>query len=217
MVVGEDDVRFGFNDAILGGILILKHTLPEINSSHLKIGGWKMNFLLGWPIFRGELFVASMSLVNLWKLCSGQFISMVLCLGITAFTVTSVKQIGCVGPWAIGLGHFVAVKISWVCCHTPFFLSECRLGIHSKIGDALEVHATQLNDLDVAHLRLGLIGEIEGFFCCLNVVFFMIFFPIYPGSTGTVHRYIHHTHVHIKVFFDIQIFVIYIYIHPNTS
>ena len=97
----------------------------------------------------------------------------------------------------------------------PFFLNECRLGIHSKIGHVLEVHATQLNDLDVAHLRLGLIGEIEGFFCCLNVVFFMIFFPIYPGSTGTVHRYIHHTHVHIKVFFDIQIFVIYI--HPNTS
>ena len=31
--------------------------------------------------------------------------------------------------------------------------------------------------------------------------FFMILFPIYPGSTGTVHRYIHHTHIHIKLHF----------------
>ena len=28
-------------------------TLPETNSSHLKIGSWKMNFLLGWVVFRG--------------------------------------------------------------------------------------------------------------------------------------------------------------------
>ena len=28
-------------------------TSPETNSSHLKIGGWKTKFLLGWPIFRG--------------------------------------------------------------------------------------------------------------------------------------------------------------------
>ncbi len=28
-------------------------TLPETNSSHLKMDGWKMNFLLGRPIFRG--------------------------------------------------------------------------------------------------------------------------------------------------------------------
>ena len=28
-------------------------TLPETNSSPLKINGWKMNFLLGWSIFRG--------------------------------------------------------------------------------------------------------------------------------------------------------------------
>ena len=33
-------------------------TLPETNSSHLKIGGWKMIFFLGWPIFRGELLVS---------------------------------------------------------------------------------------------------------------------------------------------------------------
>ena len=30
-------------------------TLPENNSSHLKICGWKMDFLLEWPIFRGYL------------------------------------------------------------------------------------------------------------------------------------------------------------------
>ena len=27
-------------------------TLPETNNSHLKMDGWKMNFLLGWLIFR---------------------------------------------------------------------------------------------------------------------------------------------------------------------
>ena len=30
-----------------------KDTLPETNSSPLKIDGWKTSFLLGWPIFRG--------------------------------------------------------------------------------------------------------------------------------------------------------------------
>ena len=29
------------------------YTLPETNSSNLKIAGWKMHFVLGWPIFRG--------------------------------------------------------------------------------------------------------------------------------------------------------------------
>ena len=28
-------------------------TLPETNSSHLKMRDWKTSFLLGWPIFRG--------------------------------------------------------------------------------------------------------------------------------------------------------------------
>ena len=32
-----------------------KFTLPETNSSHLKMDGWKMNFLLGWPIFRDHV------------------------------------------------------------------------------------------------------------------------------------------------------------------
>ena len=27
-------------------------------SLHLKMDGWKMNFLLGWPIFSGELLVS---------------------------------------------------------------------------------------------------------------------------------------------------------------
>ena len=30
-------------------------TLPETNSSPLKMDGWKMTFLLGWPIFRGHV------------------------------------------------------------------------------------------------------------------------------------------------------------------
>ena len=38
-------------------LLILEPTLPETNSLLLKINGWKMYFLLGWPIFRGELLV----------------------------------------------------------------------------------------------------------------------------------------------------------------
>ena len=28
-------------------------TLPETNSSHLKMDGWKTSFLLGWPMFMG--------------------------------------------------------------------------------------------------------------------------------------------------------------------
>ena len=37
-----------------------KVTLPETNSqpTPLKINGWKMNVLLGWPILRGELLVS---------------------------------------------------------------------------------------------------------------------------------------------------------------
>ncbi len=30
-----------------------KPTLPETNSSHLKMDGWNISFRLGWPIFRG--------------------------------------------------------------------------------------------------------------------------------------------------------------------
>ena len=30
-------------------------TLPETNSSHLKVGGWKTSFLLGRPIFKGHV------------------------------------------------------------------------------------------------------------------------------------------------------------------
>ena len=33
------------------------YTLPETNSSDLKMDGWNTNFLVGWPIFRGELLV----------------------------------------------------------------------------------------------------------------------------------------------------------------
>ena len=45
------------------GILILfmslRNTLPETNSLHLKMDGWKMKCLFwGWPIFRCELLVS---------------------------------------------------------------------------------------------------------------------------------------------------------------
>ena len=35
-----------------------RNTLPETKSSHLKIDDGKASFLLGWPIFRGELLVS---------------------------------------------------------------------------------------------------------------------------------------------------------------
>ena len=33
----------------------IQYTTPKFKSSPLKNGGWKMSFLLGLPIFRGEL------------------------------------------------------------------------------------------------------------------------------------------------------------------
>ena len=36
-------------------------SLPETNSSHLKIGGWKMNFLLGPGLFSGAFVCCSFS------------------------------------------------------------------------------------------------------------------------------------------------------------
>ncbi len=38
-------------------IHVLDDTLPETNSSHLEMDGWNTTFLLGYPIFRGELLV----------------------------------------------------------------------------------------------------------------------------------------------------------------
>ena len=40
-------------------------TLPETNSSPLKMDGWNTSFLLGGPIFRGELLVSGS--VSPWK------------------------------------------------------------------------------------------------------------------------------------------------------
>ncbi len=37
---------------------VTKITLPETNSSHLKMDGWNTSFLLGWPNFRCELLVS---------------------------------------------------------------------------------------------------------------------------------------------------------------
>ena len=37
-------------------------TLPETNSSHLKMDGWNTSFLLGWPIFRGYVSFRECSL-----------------------------------------------------------------------------------------------------------------------------------------------------------
>ena len=40
-----------------GMICDLEITLPETNSSHLKMDGWKNSFLLGLRLFSGSLFV----------------------------------------------------------------------------------------------------------------------------------------------------------------
>ena len=45
----EDDMRLKWHT----WRIIPNSTLPETNSSSLKVDGWKMNFLLGRPIFRG--------------------------------------------------------------------------------------------------------------------------------------------------------------------
>ena len=42
-------------------LLLHSQTIPSLKltaSWHLKINGWKMKFLLGWPIFTGELLVS---------------------------------------------------------------------------------------------------------------------------------------------------------------
>ena len=41
--------------------------LPETNGLPLKINGWKMNFLLGRPIFRGELLVSGSVIHDIFK------------------------------------------------------------------------------------------------------------------------------------------------------
>ena len=44
---------FGDILLVLFNPIIEVYTLPETNSSHLKMDGWKTTFLLGTPIFRG--------------------------------------------------------------------------------------------------------------------------------------------------------------------
>jgi len=48
----------------------MKVPLPETNGSHLKIDGWNTTFLLGRPIFRGELLVSGRvhEHTSLWEL-----------------------------------------------------------------------------------------------------------------------------------------------------
>ena len=43
---------------IFSSICFVGDTLPETNSSHLKVDGWKITFLLKRSIFSGELFVS---------------------------------------------------------------------------------------------------------------------------------------------------------------
>ncbi len=47
------NIRVTFCVIHLYPLIFVWPTLPETNSSPLKINGWKMHVLLGWPIFRG--------------------------------------------------------------------------------------------------------------------------------------------------------------------
>ncbi len=49
---------FVFGGVNLRHIHPKKCTLPETNSSHLKIDGWNTRFPLGWPIFRCKKWVS---------------------------------------------------------------------------------------------------------------------------------------------------------------
>ncbi len=44
--------------------LSLEPTLPETNSSHPKMAGWNTSFLLGSPIFKGELLVSGRGILS---------------------------------------------------------------------------------------------------------------------------------------------------------
>ena len=45
-----------------------KYTLPETNSLHLKIDGWKMSFLFGKAYFQGLLLLVSGRVMDwLWE------------------------------------------------------------------------------------------------------------------------------------------------------
>ena len=60
---GKEQVG-GFVKNIGGGVSV--YTLPETNSSHLKMDGWNTCFLLGRPIFRGYVsFRECISIGNL--------------------------------------------------------------------------------------------------------------------------------------------------------
>ena len=52
---------------------IFMFTLPETNSSHLKMNGWNTSFLLGWPIFRCYV-------------CFGEVIFVFICVSIFTFS-----------------------------------------------------------------------------------------------------------------------------------
>ena len=54
MIHGSESMTFlNLGTMVDTGSLSEDYTIPETNSSNLKIGGWKMNFVLGWPIFGG--------------------------------------------------------------------------------------------------------------------------------------------------------------------
>ena len=50
------------------------NTLPETNSSHLKMDDWKTSFLLGWPIFRCELLVSGRVVTSLMDATFGSLL-----------------------------------------------------------------------------------------------------------------------------------------------
>ena len=79
-------------------LCIMIYTLPETNiapENGMKTDGWKMNFLLGWPIFRGELLVSGSVYIYIWYALNWFAIFMPFTVNINP---------GCVTPNPLHLG-----------------------------------------------------------------------------------------------------------------
>ena len=96
-------------------------TLLETNIGTWKIGGWKMNFPLGWPIFRGELLVlgsvASLYLNYLGNSMKFQFwVSFMNDVSGCRTLSCGENEPNCVGSWLYLLGVYTSwlIQKNWL-------------------------------------------------------------------------------------------------------
>ena len=91
-------------------LLVVKHPVPSLKltaSLHLKMDGWKMSFLLGKPIFRGEPLVSG-SVIMQFNLDIGQLEERAACFLFSA-TYRHSSEFSAINAWDEHLGNF-AVK-----------------------------------------------------------------------------------------------------------